>query len=132
MVQKKEFQSCIGQITVLKIILRCQLIPRKHAHTHTSCYTTFKVSIIRDVGDLILAFYVSGNFISTLVMTIWRLHCVSVKVLQFVLFDTCFSSLVSCQVCFSCWRFSAFLFLTVHLIFLCSAFPCVENPILMP
>ncbi len=97
---------------IYELILRCQLIPRKHTHTRAQLNTTFKVSIIRDVGDLSLAFCVSGNLISTLVMTIRRLHCVSEKVQQFVLFDTCFSSLVSCQVCFSCLRFSAFLFMT--------------------
>lgn len=34
--------------------------------------------------------------------------------------------------CSSCWRVSAFLFMTVHLICLCSGFPCEKTPFLCP
>lgn len=65
-------------------------------HTQTHLTTNTKVSIILDVGDLSLAFSVSGNLISTLAMTILRPRSVSEEVSQFVSFcDTCFSSFVS-------------------------------------
>ena len=69
-----------------------------------------------------------GNLISTLVATMRGLCCASGKAQLFVLFDTCFSGLVSCRVCCHLLFFSQ----PYPSFYFCLCIPLRGNPTLMP
>lgn len=123
-----ELQKKKKATRIYELILRCELIPREHTHAYTSPLPPESALLLMLVL-VSLAFPVSGNLISHPCRgNLETAACVrkglAICFVWHLLQQLSFLS----NVCCSCWRFSAFLFITVHLIFLCSVFPYVEKP----
>lgn len=118
----KEFQSCVGRKEPqnYELILRCEVMPRKRTHAHTSPPPP------KSALFLMLVIYILGS------LCLWQLnfHSGARAVCQ-KRFSNLFcltlasASWFAVKCVAACWRFSAFLFMTVspHFPLLCIP-PC--------